>query len=499
MMSNTEIASKIRLKVGIFSLLALLLVGALTVFVNDKPFWWRPCQLVHINVADATGLKSKSPIRSLGLQIGYLKSVELFETHVRLGICITAQVDVMPSTRAYIRGEGFLGDKFVELKPVRYTGEQTPISPTTHEPKNIPKTNSSDENEKQSFFNQSLYLISNFFIASAQAEDSDQPERSKQKNKSSREIPIGERGQDMDHLVQQVDSLVNEMTKLTNNLREALNPQELRQTMQQLSKTLENASKTLSPEGGLNTTAQRTLAKLEDAIEQLRSQMTRVNKGEGSIGMLLNDPSYATELKEAIKNINRLLSKVSGVQFFVDLGGEQIPAHNGGRGWFRLGIWPTPTRYYLLGVTVDPRGSQKVVTTTTETGGVETVKKETQIEQSGLLVTAMLGKVLLSRFDFAAGVLHGDAAISTTIRLGPTDHELLLTLKNDLYVRGQGLGLEDRVTLQLRPFIYSSTFNSFYLTAGLESISKINGKSAFSYGGGITFNDEDIKLLFALR
>src|SRR5690606_16195323 len=113
-MNPSQASSATKFKVGIFTLVGLFLIGATTVFVNDRPYWWRPCHLVHINVEDATGLKTKSQIRSLGLEIGYLKSVTLSETHVRLGICITAPVEVLPSTRAYIRGEGFLGDKFVE-------------------------------------------------------------------------------------------------------------------------------------------------------------------------------------------------------------------------------------------------------------------------------------------------------------------------------------------------------------------------------------------------
>ena len=70
------------------------------------------------------------------------------------------------------------------------------------------------------------------------------------------------------------------MSGLTSNLKKTLNPEEMKKTMDQLNVTLQSANKTLSPEGGINQTAQRTLAKLEDAIEQLRDQMTRVNKGE---------------------------------------------------------------------------------------------------------------------------------------------------------------------------------------------------------------------------
>src|SRR3954467_13556721 len=123
-MNTNQASNSTRFRVGIFTLLGLLLIGGATVFVNDQPYWWRPCQLVHISVEDATGLKSKSPVRSLGLEIGYLRSVELADSRVDLGICITAPVEVLPTTKAYIRGEGFLGDKFVELKPVRYLGSE---------------------------------------------------------------------------------------------------------------------------------------------------------------------------------------------------------------------------------------------------------------------------------------------------------------------------------------------------------------------------------------
>src|SRR5581483_7819426 len=105
-------------------------------------------------------------------------------------------------------------------------------------------------------------------------------------------------------------------------------------------------------------------AKLEDAIEQLKDQITRVNRGEGSVGMLLNDPSYARELKEALDNLNRLLTKVGNVRFVVDIGAEKILGYDRGRGWFRLAIWPRPDRYYLLGIMFVQRGTITETVTT---------------------------------------------------------------------------------------------------------------------------------------
>jgi phospholipid/cholesterol/gamma-HCH transport system substrate-binding protein len=514
---NPSVAStSTRIRVGLFTILGLLLIGALTVFVNDKPFWWRPCELVSINVEDATGLKTKSPIRSLGLQIGYLKSIELSETHVKLGICITAPVEVLPTTRAYLRGEGFLGDKFVELKPIKYVGTNhvdtlparprpdiNKTTPTSPSPKSAAEASASEGSTQIIPLGadeplQSVTRIWNWLLPSAMAQDEDR--------QVSKEIPVGQKSQDIEKLVNQVDTLVSEMTKLTTNLKDSFNPKEMRTAMQELNRALQNASKTLSPEGNLNTTAQRSLQKLEDSLEQFRSIMTRINQGQGSLGMLLNDPEYANEVRDALRNINGLLGRASKVRLVIDLGAEQIPVYRGGRGFFRLGVWPEQNRYYLLGISLDPRGKLRVLnTTTTVAGGPSTTVQTFEVEEGGMLITAMFGKVFHKRIDISAGALHGDGAISLALNLGPRDKEEMLIFRNDVYSRGRGIAVNDRITVQLRPFAYDSILSGLYLKAGVESLRRVetaDGRAAdavWMYGAGITFDDDDIKLLFTLR
>ena len=502
-MSATQASTALKVKVGLFTILCLLMIAVITVLVNDKPYWWRGCNLVHINVDDATGLKTKSPVRSLGLEIGYLQAVELTETHVRLAICITAPVEVLSTTRGYIRGEGFLGDKFIELKPVKYTG--------THK-------EGSGEGAEQGLHNLEPVAkptnVSSFFISEAFAEEAlpaakaddaksatalaeDPPVETKTgvpKKTKGKDIQMGSGSGDVQQLINQVNGLVSEMTKLTTNLKSAIDPKELRNTMTQLNKTLENASKTLSPEGNLNTTAQRTLAKLEDAIEQLRDMMTRVNKGEGSVGMLLNDPSYAEEIRELLKNANKLLNKVSGFRFVVDVGAEQINAFVGGRAWFQLSLWPEGDRYYKLGIALDPRGSRTITTTTTNSAGVITNTSTTTVTQGNFVFTAMLGKVLHRRLELAVGALYGDGALSTNLWLGPSGYEDRIRINNDVFSHGRDTGgLNDRIYLYVQPWW------TVYFTAGIDSIRKENGQTAWLFGAGVTFDDEDIKILFSLK
>ena len=483
-MDPRQASRSLQFKVGVFTVLALLLVGLATVLVNDKPSWWKGCQLVFINVDDATGLKTKSPVRSLGLQVGYLRSVQLKDSKVRLGICLTADVEVIPTTRAYLRGEGFLGDKFVELKPLKYTGpkldeldENAPNSPTEEKTEESKQTGFQLETEDKK---QKPVTFWDWLIPSAAAEE-----------KKSKEVQVGAQGQDVQELVNQVNGLVTEMTTLTKGLKESINPQDLRNTMQQLNRTLENASRTLSPEGNLTTTAQRTLAKLEDAIEQMRDLAIRINRGEGSVGMILTDPYYAEQLKELLKSANRLMSKVNGIRFIVDVGAQSIPAFDGTRGTFQISIWPRQDRYYRLGAGIDPRGFRRNLTTTTVSGGTTTTVQTTTTEDTALVITAMLGKVFFRRLDLSVGALYGDGLLSTSLYLGPRDHEDRFQIYSHTYSRGRATGISFRVGAILRPY------DSVYLTGGLDSFREVNGTIPYFIGGGVAFDDDDVKMLFA--
>ncbi|MBY0470454.1 MlaD family protein [bacterium] len=473
-MNPNEATKMIKFKVGVFTVVSLAVISLVSVLVNDHPYWWRRCDLVYINIDDATGLKTKSPVNSLGIQVGYLQSIELAETHVRLGICITAPVEVLPTTRAYIRGQGFLGDKFVEVKPVRYLGKPVDTSKLLN-----------------------LIIPTAEAAPAAPATIEEKPVR--RAGSGGKDIPVGQSNENIQDLVKQVDSLVGEMRGLTSNLKDAINPKELRQTMSQLNKTLDSAARTLSPESNLNTTAQRTLAKLEDAIEQFRDLMTRVNKGEGSVGKLLNDPVYAEDIRELIRNANRVLSRVGGTRFIVDAGAMYVTGYENTRAHFQLGIWPDPDRYYLVGLGYDPRGRVTELNTVTTVGGQSVTTNTVQTELNAIVFTAMLGKVFVDRIDLSAGIFNNDGTASLQFLAGPDGSERMFAIRGDGYSRKSLNGIQARATFTTRPLINSKLFSSVYLTGGIDSLQRVNGNLPFFFGAGLSFDDQDIKILFALR
>jgi len=496
-MANANEASRAtKFKTGIFTAVGILFLGGLTVYINNKPYWWRPCETVQVTIEDATGLKMKSPVKSLGLDIGYVSDIGLVAAGVNLRICVTAPVSITPETKAYVRSEGFLGDKFLELKPVKYTGEHTleepgsqPKAPPTPET-GVPagpssgvrpveqKTEDSETHSGRRRGGLSLAWVWELAFPSAHAD--------------TKSVPVGEKSTDM-------QALMGEMKSLTTTLKESINPDEIRSTIRQLNKTLEEASKTLSPQGGLTQTAQRSLIKLEDAIDQMRDQMTRINQGQGSVGMVLNDPAYAEELKKALKALNRLLGRAGEMRLEMNLGIYQLPAFEAARASVLLSIYPRPDRYYLLGVDMDPRGvyTQKITTTEISGAGAPNTVSATVQDKGGFNLTVMFGRILKNRYDISVGLLRGDGATSFGVNLGPSESPQQFQIKTDLYFRPKTINGIWTAQADARIYTIFQPISIFYVSAGVEGFRKIDGRFSYLFGGGMRFEDEDIKLLFS--
>ncbi len=467
-MNSNEASKSLKFKVGLYTFAGLLLAGYLTVYVNDQPYWWRPCKISNITVEDATGLKSKSPVKSLGLEIGYIRGVDLTPEGVRLKICVTAPVEVTAETRAYVRSEGFLGDKFLELKPVRL--------------KEVREDHSALMPPALRFGGFQLFIPESY----AQQGGTGQGER---------DIPVGEKSADFQKIMNELSGLVTEVRGVTKNLNSALNPEDLKSVVKQLNKTLENASAALNPETGITSTAQRALLKLEDAIEQLRDQLTRVNQGKGSVGKILNEEVYANELEKALKNLNALLGKASEFRFVVSLGFTQLNAYNSSRGAFELQLWTRPERYYRLGVASDPRGNILATTTTTEVAGTSTTVNSTRVERGSFSITAMVGQVFQERVNLSIGVLYGDGVTRLAYDAGWGEYKDSLQPFVELYFRPNADSTLWTVRPDVRAGLFIQPFSVFTVTGGIEGLRQVNGRQSFFFGAGIRFDDNDIKLL----
>ena len=95
------------------------------------------------------------------------------------------------------------------------------------------------------------------------------------------------------------------------------------------------------------------------------------------------------------------------------------------------------------------------------------------------------------------GILYGDGAASLNVNLGPADEMEKIQAKADLYFRSRTSGEKWTAQPDGRIYMVYQPYSIFYFSGGVEGLRRIGDTVSLFYGGGIRFEDEDIRLLLS--
>ena len=233
----------------------------------------------------------------------------------------------------------------------------------------------------------------------------------------------------------------------------------------------------------------------------------KVDEGHGTIGRLVNDEATVDKLNTALDKIDRFLAKRDRYRTYVSFEGESLMDRGDSRGIFTLTLTPSETKSYLFEVVSPANGDETIRRTTevrqiTNTGSgagsdffpndvTQTVVTEEHREKTG---NVQFSAQVAQRLDNAA------------LRIG---------LKESTFGAGADYYLADdrfRLSLDAYDFDGDNTpgssphlkakarwdlFAHLFLTAGYDNPLNDEVASAF-LGGGITFEDEDLKDLLGI-
>lgn len=463
-------------KVGLFSFFGIAST-ILAVFVLRPDMFSQKATRTYFTVLkDATGILEKTHVKTNGVTIGKVSSIELQEASTRVGLAIDESVKIPAGSQVVVRTVGFLGDKFLEIKRVK-SSEQ-------------------------------LIEAEGFIPQASDASD------------------IGE-------VIALVGSIAKDVKKVTANLSEVMGNQSGRESMGNILANLEQFTK--DARGILEDNRkdvkelvvnlrefsqsvndvldeknrekiERIIANFDSSMEDVRGATKNINliaakveKGEGTLGRLVNDDDTLNEVEGALKDIRRVLSPVTKLEVKVDTN-TLVRRDNTSQTYFNLMLKTRPDSYYLLGFT---DFSDRVLDTTTETidgdnsdGSVRS--KETITEEKALRFNLQIAKrwgpvgARLGLFDSTGG-FGGD----------------LYLLRDRLRISVEAFDFADRDSeirkgAHLRAYAHILFFNHIYAMLGVDDPTKLdeNGdpqtKANYFFGAGLTFNDQDLKSLFGM-
>jgi phospholipid/cholesterol/gamma-HCH transport system substrate-binding protein len=104
-------------KVGIFVLLGIIVLTLMTVTVGKFQLGKEAGYRVYAVFDSAAGVDRNSPVRIAGVHVGTVERISLERGKAKVALRIPPTVQLYEDARAYLRSEGLLGERYVEISP----------------------------------------------------------------------------------------------------------------------------------------------------------------------------------------------------------------------------------------------------------------------------------------------------------------------------------------------------------------------------------------------
>lgn len=494
-------------KTGIFMLIILAVLGYFILKIEDIHPSRKGTRTVTAVFDSVAGLDNKSKVRVAGVSVGTVTDIRLRDDgKAEVTMDIDRDVQLHDGATARVVNLGLLGEKYVELIP------GSPKAPQLAEGKQLQGSQPA-----------SIDDVTNQI--SAVATDV------KAITESLRSVMAGPQGQ------QRMQEIVENIRQVTVQVRELVAANranvdatfantraitaELRTSIPKLSASIEKMADSLNGTLGENRqdlhqvveNLRKLSTDLKTTTENLNSITGQVRSGEGTVGKLLYSEeahqrlttalsaveSGVNELKTTLGRANRIaLDLGMKSDYYAGLSNKVEGVGNIGsnsRSAVTLRLIPNPerNRFYNLELADDPAGKRRdktteVTTTDPATGRSTTsIINETRFER-GFLVSAQAGwslqplNVRVGLFDSTGGA-GVDYRFNDRIRLTGEAFDFGKRRDNNPHLRlyGQYIFRQEKPNT---PMLFLST-----------GVDNIFNDTAFTFGGGIRWRDDDLKYL----
>jgi phospholipid/cholesterol/gamma-HCH transport system substrate-binding protein len=327
-------------KVGLLVLGSSVILLWMTMMVGKFEFGKPKGYEVTAVFDTVSGLDLKAAVRMAGVQIGTVEAVELDDSKAKVVLRINPGVKIPKGSEAAVKTMGLLGDKYIDLIPPQYQPE--PGQPGR---------------ERSGFYR-----------------DGERVERT---------VP----GSDADQLISKLSGIADDIKQVTGSLRQVFGSQRGEKSMEdilhdlrQTTANIKEFSYALRGDGGelitrlnelagnLNSVVNENKDNLKVTMENVREASKnaelalasienvtkKIDRGEGTLGKLVNEDSMYSNIDSAAKGISDYVSKVERMKTTVAFRNEYMFSES--KSYFTLELKPKMDQYYILEVLSDPFG-----------------------------------------------------------------------------------------------------------------------------------------------
>jgi len=496
-------------RVGALFIAAICAFIVFYVRVNKDKFSKSATYEVSAIFDDASGLAGKTRVQIAGIDVGRIDKITLEGHYARVHLLIRQDIDLYRNAGIKKVSESLLGDFKLDISPG--TASDAPSLKSLPVEERV--ISSVQSRSDLALLQGKLNTISDNVNAITL---------------SMREIFAGKEGQGaLKSILLSVDKTTQSVNQIAENLATLVSANDqhvsgIISNVETLSQKLNKIADSVSGIIGTNEedvkksvhSLKDTMSQLNSAIQNLASVSQKIDQGQGTVGKLINDPSLHDKVADVVDDTSGLIKKITGFQTEVDLRTEYhipfMPDPNNPlidpsghlKNYLSFRLKPKPDKYYIFELVTDPRGSyNRVVTASSRINGGEFQgDKQESPKRYDDTTTVTYGKLKLSllfakRFYFATlrfGIIEDTGGVGFNLHALNDRFEL----KTDIFNFGARDYLGNPLLFKIKSMISFEPVRHFYLHAGVEDpLNWKKGLMTFSVGGGLKFNDDDLKYL----
>lgn len=481
------------IKVGIFALIALGLLGFFILRIEDFNPFAEDGRSVDAIFDSVAGLDDKSTIRVAGVRVGRVDGISLDGRRARAHLRLEEPLGLTEGSFARISNLGLLGDKYIELVPGPADAPLLPDGAT------IPGVTTPSFDDAMAKMNEVADSIQGLADPLANSITGEGPETSLSRLIENLEATTLEIRLLVETNRQQVGRTIGNF-----EVASAALARELPRLADQMEAVLGQVHGVIAENRGAVGTSAENIAALTEALKAPVADLTtisdRLARGEGSIGKLLNSEEAHDELVGTLDSIQGgvgqladTLGRVGKLRLDVDLEGW-VPSDSEQDSYGGVGLTLIPNeesrRMYHVGLAQTPRGESKmktqVITETGPDGVSETTTIETLTLEDEPVLSALVGYRWDSGLRLWTGLVEEDFGVQAEYPL--FDRRFWLDFKAFSFDRQDDLDPHLRLTGKW--FVN----DNIYLQGGYDDPLVDEFDSLF-VGGGVRWTDDDLKYL----
>ncbi len=475
------------LKVGIFVIVAILVLSFMTFKAGDITFIWKKGYRLYAVFDNISGLDEKSRIKIAGVDSGIVEKIRLKNGKAELTLFINPDVKIYRNAKASLRMTGLLGDKYIAL------------TAGTHEEPLLRNGDVIRDIESVA----DIDTLANE-LTSAAAYISDLAEIIKDIFGEAERKAISETIHNLRATTENLNGILTENRKLLNKIllsfkdfSEALGKSGpgLINDMSELAKVLRDKGPALIDDvseaaRGLREVVdenryafKESMENIKTASESVSNIAQRIERGEGTLGKLMKDESLYDSLSKVAEGMGKSVEVTDRLRTFMGFRTEYNTRESEWKGYFDLTLQPRKDRYYILGIVKDPKGSVETTETTINSAVTKKEKIESKIE--------FIAQFARRFEDFALRI----GMMESTFGFG-ADYFFNADkgrMSADIWDFSAHEATADKAHAKVG--IDYNIFKYIFINAGVDNILNENRRGIY-IGGGLKFEDEDFKYLF---